>query len=384
MPVAPKSRLGRGLSGLLSQPVSVRPPAPVVDTPEQAIQVPETGPASRPAPARAASAPAVLSRTPVRPSPAPTAARNGSASSAPAPVPDSAPGPDASGRAFREIALDDIRPNRFQPRGPIDDEGLRTLAESIRTSGLMQPIAVRPLVSGARGPDATGVGGSGGRESWELVAGERRWRAARLAGLERVPALIVTLADREAAEWAIVENVQREDLNPIDRALAFRRLVESFNLTQAQIAQRVGMDRSTVANTMRLGELEPALQALVRSGALSLGHGKALLAAPPGAGRVKLGEQAAAEGWSVRALEQDAAGLARVGGSGGGEAPAPSDAPARSAAREALERQLSEHLGTKVRIAGSQRGTRGRISLDFYSIEHFDGLMKRLGFEMRS
>lgn len=271
------------------------------------------------------------------------------------------------------VGVEEIGPNRHQPRRVFDQVALDRLADSIKRSGMMQPVILRP-------------GGSGGPR-YELVAGERRWRAAKIAGLERVPALVRPLGDEEAAEWALVENVQREDLNPMERAWAFRALAEKFGLTQAQIAERVGLDRSSVANTMRLTELEEPIREMIAMGRLNAGHGKALLGAPAGPGRIRLAEQASDEGWSVRRLERAAVAMladldkqihaARVD-----DLNRMPLSPAR-AARLDLERQLSEHLGTKVTITTGRSSERGKMTIEFYGLDHFDGLLAKMGFRAR-
>ncbi len=232
----------------------------------------------------------------------------------------------------------------------------------------MQPVLVRP---------AEGAG-------YELVAGERRWRAARLAGLSHVPAIVVDINDVEAAEWGLIENLQREDLGPMERAVALAGLMRQFGMTHAQIAERVGLDRSAVTNFIRLTELEPPIQALIEAGRLSLGHGKVLTGAMPGAGRVALAERAALGVWSVRRLEQ--AALERQAD---GVSPTPAlvatsaDDLIRSRARDLtlreIERRLQEHLGTKAVIKTDRTGTRGRVVLRFYGLDQFEGLLARMG-----
>jgi ParB family chromosome partitioning protein len=275
--------------------------------------------------------------------------------------PTRAPEPDANVAAIDAPALTSIvnaqiQASPFQPRRTFDEAALNRLAESIRLSGMMQPVLVRRMGGG-----------------YELVAGERRWRAAQRAGLAAVPAIVRELSDEESAQFALVENVQREDLNPIERAYAFRGLAERFGLTQAQIAERVGVERVTVTNLMRLIDLEPEIQGMIERGELSGGHGKALLAAGPGRARVELAAKAASEGWSVRKLEQ--ASKHRGGG-----VPAPAS---RLASLVDLEKQLGEHLGTKVSIRTDRGGQKGRIELSFYGLDHFDGIMAKLGFQPR-
>lgn len=286
----------------------------------------------------------------------------------------------AVGEGLVLLDVERVVPNPYQPRGEFDPGQLQGLADSIRRSGLMQPVVVR--VSAAVGGDGATV--------WELVAGERRWRAAKLAGLREIPALVRALSDEESAEWAVVENVQREDLNPMERAWAFRALQDRFGLSHAEIGDRLGLDRSSVANMVRLTELEESVQALLASGRLTIGHGKVLLSCAVGAGRESLAARAATQGWSVRRLERQVSGSAQTvtdgvatgvegeGVSGGDGVP-----DRRSTALADLERQLGEHLGTRVRVRTNTGGTRGRVVLEFYDLDHFDGLMSKLGFSLR-
>lgn len=226
----------------------------------------------------------------------------------------------------------------------------------------MQPVIVR-----------AGSGGGGG--AYELVAGERRWRAAKLAGLTEIPTLVKELSDEESAEWAIVENVQREDLNPIERAWAFRAMMDRFGLTAGQVAERAGLERSSVANFVRLTELEPQIQEMISAGRLNYGHGKALLAVGPGERRIELATQAVREAWNVRRLERAAAAI-----SAAATASPASPVPTRSAGIEDLQRRLGEYLGTQVTIHSDRGGKRGRVVVEFYGLDHFDGLMSRIGF----
>jgi ParB family chromosome partitioning protein len=264
------------------------------------------------------------------------------------------------------VSVSELKPNCFQPRRSFDQAGLERLAESIRTTGMMQPIVVRAV-----------------GESWEIVAGERRWRAAQRAGLEAVPVIVCDVDDRAAAEWALIENLQREDLNPIDRAVAFRGLVDRFGLTHAQIAQRVGLERSTVANLVRLMDLEPEIQEFVRTGVLNTGHAKALLSMAPGAARIKLAAAARAGDWSVRHLEEQVR-LAQENSTAGARSGPDTAKSARAAGREELQRQLGEHLGTKVQIKTNAAGDKGSLVISFFGVDHFDSLMERFGFELRS
>jgi ParB family chromosome partitioning protein len=262
---------------------------------------------------------------------------------------------------FQSIDVTVISPSKYQPRKVMDEGAVARLAESIKRSGLMQPVIVRP------------VGGG----KYELVAGERRWRAAQAAGLTSVPALVRTLSDEQSAEWGLVENVQREDLNPMERAWALKALAEKFGLQQAQLAERVGLERSTVANLVRLCELEPEIASMISKGELSAGHGKALLAAPAGPARVGLARSALTFAYSVRKLEGMAATLGEAKAVPGKPSPL-EEMSGRLAHLRDLERQIGQQLGTKVQIATDRKGKRGKLTIEFYGLDHFDGLLTRL------
>jgi ParB family chromosome partitioning protein len=260
-----------------------------------------------------------------------------------------------------EVRISQVTASPYQPRKHFDEAALDTLAESIKRSGLVQPIVIRER----RGAERE-------HTKWELVAGERRWRAAERAGLKKVPAIVVAIDDERAAEWALVENLQREDLNPIDRAGAMVALAERFGLSHGEIAERVGLDRTSVTNLVRLLELEPAVQQLIAMGALGLGHGRALLACAPGSRRIDLAKRAVREQMSVRQIESEVrerGGQRRAGGKD------------RSAALVDLEKQFGDYLGTKVSLRTS--GKRGKIVIEFFDLDHFDALASRMGFVAR-
>lgn len=265
--------------------------------------------------------------------------------------------PESAGQLLT-ISVDDVGPSPFQPRTTFDQGEMARLADSIRHAGVIQPVLVRRAKAVGR---------------YELVAGERRWRAAQLAGVGSIPALLVSLSDEEAAEWALVENLQRTDLNMMERARALRSLSEHFHLTQTEIAERVGLERPTVANLVRLTELEDEIQVLIETQKLSAGHGKALLSVEDTSHRLRLARRAAAETWSVRRLEE----ASRKG------SPSSETSPARVASPTLvdLERRLGQYLGTRVRINTTQSGTKGRVSFEFYSLDHFDGLMQKIHFD---
>src|SRR5215510_10993323 len=192
------------------------------------------------------------------------------------------------GEPLLEVSTDEISPNPNQPRKVFGPEGLEELAASIRSSGLLQPVIARRTAHG-----------------YELIAGERRWRAARQAGLERIPVIVREATDAESLELALVENLLREDLNPIEEAEAYQKLLAQFNWTQEQLAQRVGRDRSSIANCLRLLKLPDVIQEDLRTGRLTMGHARALLPLPGAAEQLKLREEILSHSWSVRATEAD-------------------------------------------------------------------------------
>jgi ParB family transcriptional regulator, chromosome partitioning protein len=266
-------RLGRGLSALLGEPIAIQAPAvPAVTTSptESSPQAAHSGsPVSEPKPTSSG------------------ASLQGTAKSDPV--------GEASGTRIVQIPLHLAEPNRFQPRRTFDEAQLTELAASIRSAGVVQPILVRPGAAG----------------KYEIVAGERRWRACKIAGLTHVPAVLAVLSDEQAAEWALIENIQRADLSAMERAWAVRGLAERFGLSHAQIGDRLGIDRSSAANLSRLTELEQEIHELLDLGQISAGHGKVLVGMTPGPVRVGLAKQAANQGWSVRRLEQAAARAAQ-------------------------------------------------------------------------
>ena len=263
------------------------------------------------------------------------------------------------------LAVEVIEPNPHQPRQDIDQATLAKLADSIRSAGLMQPLVVRRKADGAGG--------------YELIAGERRWRAAQLAGASRVPAVVREADDQTSAELALIENMHREDLNPMDRAQAFDRLSNRFGLTHKAVADLVGIDRSSVTNHLRLLELDPFSQAAVRNGELSLGHAKVLLTETDESRREEISRSAAQHGWSVRELErQIASGSTSARKSAVREAAATA---ARPAHLDDLERRLAEHLGTRVDVrTGTKKGS-GQLVISFFDLEQFDGILRKMSFK---
>jgi ParB family chromosome partitioning protein len=253
------------------------------------------------------------------------------------------------------IEVSRIRPNRKQPRQAFDDAGLDELARSIKSSGLLQPVVVRPQ--------------DGGR--YELIAGERRWRAAQRAGIHQIPAVVRDVPDERLLELALIENLQREDLNPIEEAEAYRILVDDLGLTQQELADRVGKQRTTVANAMRLLGLPPKVQEMVRVRAISMGHARALLALEDAAAILALAQRIVAEGLSVREVETRAKKPVSVAGGRAVRSAKPSD-PHVAAAEQALQRALS----ARVRIVGSP--TSGRVEIHYHNDEELDRVYKML------
>lgn len=254
------------------------------------------------------------------------------------------------------IPIVSIRPNPYQPRTTWDQEELGHLADSIRANGVIQPILVRP--------DGDG---------FEVIAGERRLRAAKMAGLDHIPALARTASDDELLELALVENIHRADLNPIDRAQAYRNFIETFGLTQTDAASRLGQDRSVVANYLRLLDLPQVLKQMLVDGKLTMGHARAILALPTEELRTRLANRALAGRLSVRQVEQL---VKRALTADKSPAPTPEEKPANI---RDLEMRLRDFLGTKVEIDMRKRGNRGRIIIEYYSLDDFDRLTEKMG-----
>ena len=256
---------------------------------------------------------------------------------------------------LQEIPVSAIRPNPQQPREHFDEESLAALAESIREVGVLQPVLVR-------------AGGDG----FELIAGERRWRAARRIGLQTIPGIVRTADDASMLQQAIVENVQREELNPLEEAAAYQQLIEDFSLTHDDVAARVGRSRTTITNTLRLLQLPPAIQRYVKDGSLRMGHARALLGTPDRAFQEQLAKRAVAEELSVRDVEE--AIRAREDSE-----PAAKIARARATKLRPpglleLEELLGDHLETRVRISMGPR--RGRVEVDFATLEDLERIYR--------
>ncbi len=248
--------------------------------------------------------------------------------------------------------IEAIRPSPWQPRTLYDEDSLNELAASIKEKGILQPLLVRELTPGL----------------YELVAGERRWRAARLAGLERVPVIVRDLSPQEALELALIENLQREDLNPIEEAHGYQRLMEEFGLTQEEVARKVGRDRSTVANALRLLKLPEDIQEDLLAGRLSAGHARAILSLKIPAQMRKLRDLILTKGLSVRQAEALARKMR--------EENVPSTPVSKDPNILALEAELGELLGTKVHLKWGKR--KGRLVIEFHSAEQFEAFLEKI------
>jgi ParB family chromosome partitioning protein len=253
----------------------------------------------------------------------------------------------------QEIDIDLIDPSPYQPRTRFREEALDELARSIRASGIIQPLVVRPI---------------GNR--FQLIAGERRWRASQRAGLNKVSAIVRQVPDELALEMTLVENIQREDLNAIEQARAFERLMHEFQLTQESVAERTGKDRTTVANAIRLLKLEENIQDWIEEGRLTAGHGRALLAVPDPQLRMRYAHRAARGGLTVRQIERLASRRARG-------AKAPAEVAVDPNIREALE-ELQRHLGTKVILRQKTKVRAGQLVLEYYDEGQLMGIYDRL------
>ncbi len=252
-----------------------------------------------------------------------------------------------------ELAVGMLRPGRFQPRTRMDPQSIAELADSIRSQGLIQPILVRPVEGG----------------KYEIIAGERRWRAAQLAGLTQVPVVMRDVPDQAALAMALIENIQREDLNPLEEANGIQRLIDEFEMTHDAAAQAVGRSRSAVSNLLRLLHLSKAVQDLLMQGKLEMGHARALLAVSP-ARQAELAHQIISRSLSVREAEQ------LVGRTEIGVRKAPRK-PKKDRDLQALEEELSQRLGAAISI-NTSRGGKGKLVINYSSLDQLDEILARL------
>jgi ParB family chromosome partitioning protein len=272
-------------------------------------------------------------------------------------APEGSPGASAAqaprAEGLTEIAIDDVVTSRYQPRRVFDEEALNELAASIRSQGLMQPVVLRTRPQGG----------------FELIAGERRWRAARIAGLAHIPAVLREVTDEQASAMALIENIQREDLNPLEEAQALDRLREEFGLTQQQVADAVGKSRVAVTNLLRLLNLSPPVRDMLLSGEIEMGHARALLPLPA-LDQERLARVVATKGLSVRATEA----LVRDR-----HKPAKTTAPqVKDADTARLERELSDRIGAPVVIQQDAKGRGGRLTIGYSNLDELEGILSHL------
>lgn len=254
--------------------------------------------------------------------------------------------------SFVLLRTDQIKPSRYQPRETIDEEALEELKASIKHLGIIQPVIVRPIAHGI----------------YELVAGERRWRAAQAIGIQEVPSIVKALTDQQTIEYSLIENLHREDLNPLEKAKTFNRLMTEFGYSQEQLAESIGKDRSTIANTLRLLRLPEEIQKALSDGTLSEGHAKVLVGVEPRAKQLELFKQTLAKGLTVRQLEELA---------GRWQPRAARRRRALDPQLAAIENELRQLFGTRVSLTSRRRG--GRIVIDYFSSEDLTRILRTLG-----
>jgi ParB family chromosome partitioning protein len=290
------------------------------------------------------------SARPMAPPPPPNAAE---------PVPAATP-PEA---ALREVPVDLLRRGKYQPRVDMREDSLTELAESIKAQGVVQPIVVRPLPNPG-----------GGETQYEIVAGERRWRAAQMAGLATIPAVVRDIPDESAVAVALIENIQRENLNPLEEARSLHRLIEEFGLTHADAADAVGRSRATVTNLLRLLELPRPVREMVERRELDMGHARALLGLESPELTVQIAEQARKQQWSVRATEEAVRKHAAAGGGAKAGKAAARDAGDPNVRR--LEADLAETLGAAVSIEHGPKG--GRVVIRYNGLDELEGILAHI------
>lgn len=262
---------------------------------------------------------------------------------------------DLNKEGLIQLAITKLQPGKYQPRRDMKHDTLTELANSIRSQGIIQPIVVRPLSSG----------------QFEIIAGERRWRAAQIAQLRDVPVVVREVNDRAVIAMALIENIQREDLNPLEEASSLHRLIDEFDLTHQQAAEAVGRSRAAVSNLLRLLELPEAIRKLVEAGQLEMGHARALLTLPANLS-IPLAQTAASEELSVREVER------RAQQAGKNKPIAKTPVPAQSNADiETLEREIGEHLGAKVQVNHGKKGS-GKLVIHYHGLDTLDGILEKL------
>jgi ParB family transcriptional regulator, chromosome partitioning protein len=275
-------------------------------------------------------------------------------------IPPEAAGAAPPSSALRDVPVAAVRPNPHQPRRHFDEEQLASLAASVRELGVLQPVLVREV----------------GEGEYELIAGERRWRAAKRAGLPMIPVIVRAADDLSSLEQAVVENLHRQDLNPLEEAAAYQQLLEDFEMTHEQLASRVGRSRAAVTNMLRLFQLPPSIQKLVADSSLSSGHARALLGTPDRAFQEALARRTVAEGLSVRAVEEAVRARGDSTDPEGGDQRG-ADAPRlRQAGMHELEQLLSEHLDTRVKVQESRTG--GKVVISFADLDDLERIYRAM------
>ena len=262
--------------------------------------------------------------------------------------------------ALRQIPVDQLSRGRYQPRTDMRQDSLEDLANSIRAQGVVQPIVARPL------------GDADGRRRYEIIAGERRWRAAQLAGLDEIPAIVRDVPDEAAIALALIENIQRENLNPLEEARALDRLIREFDLTHAEAAEAVGRSRAAVSNLLRLQELADKVKPLLESRELEMGHARALLAITDPVQQFDAARQVAKKGLSVRETERL---VRRMLENAGRKKAKP--APSADGDIRRLEIEVSEKLGARVRVSHTKKGS-GKLVISYNSLDELDGILKHI------
>ncbi len=267
---------------------------------------------------------------------------------------------DVQADKLKAIPLELLQRGRYQPRFDMRQDTLENLAESIRAQGVVQPIVARPIDS------------SDGVQHYEIVAGERRWRAAQLAGLSEIPAVIRPIPDEAAIAMALIENIQRENLNPLEEARALERLIREFSLTHAEAGEAIGRSRAAVSNLLRLLELSDKVKAMLEERQLEMGHGRALLAVTDPVQQYDAARQVVRKGLSVRATEQLVKHML-----GGGAGRKTKSRPAVDADVRRLEIEVSEKLGAKVRVEHTKKGA-GKLVIRYNSLDELDGILRHI------
>ena len=257
---------------------------------------------------------------------------------------------------LEEIPIEFIQPGKYQPRTYFAEESIAELSDSIKAQGVIQPIVLRPI----------------GDDRYEIIAGERRWRAAQLAGIEKIPAVIRTVDDESALAMSLIENIQREDLNPLEEATALQRLIDDFQFTHQEVADAVGKSRSAVTNTLRLTQLAPPVAEMLVAGDLEMGHARALLTLEVN-GQVAVAKQVVARGLNVRQTEE----LVRAAGKTTGSTVVK---PGQDADTRRLEQNLGQTLGQPVQIRHTKKGT-GKLVISYSSLDELDGILSKMGYQ---